>query len=833
MMGKFSKKITYEEYLFFEKKIEIKLKEDINNNEQKNNIVNKIYEAFEKSFKNVIDYFDDKIKKYDNYINSFNNIDNNENEKKINLDEILNEYINLQINEKKINSLLNYINKTMNIINELKSENQESQFFQDIIKEIENVKKYFEERRIRIPLIGGYSVGKSSLLNSFLEEKILETSDSQLKKNNKNKEIKYNIYDYPESLELINNSDITTNIFLLIRNCEENNIGIWKAKYTELNDYIYFEKEGNNLCSSKSSLKEKIKELNKINSNEISNENNVYYIMQYPIKSFLKMKISEELINKIEFIDYPGLDVGNKFFEENIFKKLIASSDIFLYVNNYDLVNQKSNNKILNRLIKRIKLRKISFSLDDSLFILNKCDNVNIDIDKAQNEFRKALNESLNSVWDINFIFKINEINNDKLNIYKFSNNFFFQHLEFSENFQNILAFLLYIKKNIFYNNEEDLNDSNFEEYFKDEIDNLFYLFINYENYKKIKEKKENEFSTADKDWVLEFLNANKLSKELDTEILNKFYWMKKNLDFHEIYKDQKFFLESLGLKINSLEDKLNKEYLNEINEINKNVFFVFFLLKIKLSQIKIFNISFSDKKNKINEKYNKYLNDIEVLFEQKENTFSLLIDNFIEKIKRKEINKYIDKKSKDLKEDIEKKINEMTKKLNEKLNEFIKYIKNLIKTLIEEIKNKNKDETILNEDVNKWFGSGIHKLAHGGILVIEIVIGFLAPITFPFIAGCAVAHALIALIPFIRDSKYKKEYYIENLKEYKKNLEKDLNDYKIVIKENFTKLYNDTIKKIDLMEKGINEELKVSKETFENAYNQYQNVLNELKENK
>ncbi len=137
------------------------------------------------------------------------------------------------------------------------------------------------------------------------------------------------------------------------------------------------------------------------------------------------MKISEELINKIEFIDYPGLDVGNEFFEENIFKKLIASSDIFLYVNNCDLVDRKSNYKILSGLIKKIKIRKISFSLDDFLFILNKCDNVIIDINKAENEFRKALKESFNSVWDINFIFKINEINNDKLNIFKFSNNFF------------------------------------------------------------------------------------------------------------------------------------------------------------------------------------------------------------------------------------------------------------------------------------------------------------------------------------------------------------------------------------------------------------------------
>ena len=210
------------------------------------------------------------------------------------------------------------------------------------------------------------------------------------------------------------------------------------------------------------------------------------------------------------------------------------------------------------------------------------------------------------------------------------------------------------------------------------------------------------------------------------------------------------------------------------------------------------------------------------------------MIDKFIEKIKKKEIKTEIDKKSKDLKEDIEKKINEMTKKLNEKLKEFIKYIKNLIKTIIEEIKNKIKDETILNEDVNKWFGSGIHKSAHGGILAVEIVIGCIfGTISFPFIAGCVVVHALIALIPFLRDIKYKKEYYIENLTEFKNNLINDLNDYKIVIKENFKKLYIDTIKKIDLMEKGINEELKVPKETFENVYNQYQNVLNELKENK
>ena len=180
MMGKFNRKLTCEYYLFFEKKIEQKMRENKNNEEKNNNVI-KIYDAFEKSFYNIIDYFNNKIKECDKYINIYNN-DKKEDENKNKLDKILNEYFNLKINEKnfeKINSLSNYINSIKDIINQLKSENQESQFLNEIIKEIENFEKFFIERKIRIPLIGGYSVGKSSLLNSFLEEKILETSDSK------------------------------------------------------------------------------------------------------------------------------------------------------------------------------------------------------------------------------------------------------------------------------------------------------------------------------------------------------------------------------------------------------------------------------------------------------------------------------------------------------------------------------------------------------------------------------------------------------------------------------------------------------------------------------
>ena len=67
-------------------------------------------------------------------------------------------------------------------------------------------------------------------------------------------------------------------------------------------------------------------------------------------------------------------------------------------------------------------------------------------------------------------------------------------------------------------------------------------------------------------------------------------------------------------------------------------------------------------------------------------------------------------------------------------------------------------------------------------------------------------------------------------MNEFKDNLKKDLDDYKYVTKEKFVKLWYDRIKNIDLIEKGINEELKIPKETFEKVYNQYQNIIKEFR---
>ena len=420
--------------------------------------------------------------------------------------------------------------------------------------------------------------------------------------------------------------------------------------------------------------------------------------------------------------------------------------------------------------------------------------------------------------------------------IYKFLNFliiFFFSHLKFRELFENVWNFLIYLEYNTIENNKDDNNYKLSEKHFKQELDEIIEVFKNKENYKNKKKKKENEFSQADKDSVLQFLNSKNLKNVSCEEILNKFYWMKENLDFHDIYVDQKNFLESLGEKINSLDEKLKKEYLNELNAINKDIFFLFFLLKLKQNQVENINISFKETKDKIKEEYQSCIKFIDEKFEIKKADVKKIIKDFIKKIKTDKIKTDIDEESKKIKKDIEEKIKAMTELLNTKLNEFNEYIKNLIEFKIEEIVNNIniKEETKLSKDIHKWLFNKYHGGAHGVILVIEFILGMsLSWTTWPFLLGYVVVHGIAFVIPLGRDYVKKNQYYIENLTEFKVNLKKDLDDYKIVTKDKFEKLCNDRIKNIDLIEKGINEELKIPKETFERVYNQYQNIIKEFR---
>ena len=119
------------------------------------------------------------------------------------------------------------------------------------------------------------------------------------------------------------------------------------------------------------------------------------------------------LMEKIELIDYPGLDIKDEFYQEIVFSPLMQFSDWFIFVNNCDLIEERGNTDILKTIVNEIismnenRLKK--FSYKSCLFILNKSDksSSNLNIEKSNKLFEKIF-------------FNNNKQNNDDLNVNKF-----------------------------------------------------------------------------------------------------------------------------------------------------------------------------------------------------------------------------------------------------------------------------------------------------------------------------------------------------------------------------------------------------------------------------
>ena len=92
---------------------------------------------------------------------------------------------------------------------------------------------------------------------------------------------------------------------------------------------------------------------------DINNEN-MFCLLTAPIFLFKKMKLSKEILNKIELIDYPGIDVNEEIISE-IFNKLIQLSDTFTFANECKLIKNKDNIRIIQRIVNHIDSRKFNF----------------------------------------------------------------------------------------------------------------------------------------------------------------------------------------------------------------------------------------------------------------------------------------------------------------------------------------------------------------------------------------------------------------------------------------------------------------------------------------
>ena len=140
-------------------------------------------------------------------------------------------------------------------------------------------------------------------------------------------------------------------------------------------------------------------------------------------------------------------------------------SDGFIFVNKGNSINEHEKVKMLFDIITKIQRRKFEFSFKSCLFVLNRCDETKIDIEKCKIEYEKIFEiNKREEIW--NDIITKSDIlkNTDNINITKFSNklySYFKNYKNRTNNFDKFIEFygnekkftgkkyLLYLRKRI------------------------------------------------------------------------------------------------------------------------------------------------------------------------------------------------------------------------------------------------------------------------------------------------------------------------------------------------------------------------------------------------
>ena len=595
--------INQKQYDYFKEIFEINKK-----NLSKSNSKNDIENLITKILKSIISVY-----------NNYNNINKIENlkriiEKAFVKDELKIKKKNLK-NEKissiKIMNNQNYnltLKKLGSICTELKSIEPEHDFIKKIYNNYQNTIKYvYEEYKYRIMFIGGISAGKSSIINSL---------------------IGYNLDLLPKS------SDHCTKIIIIIQYTNnQDNIALYKTKFDKHNEYssFYFFSKENLITKGIENVRIKLNELN----NNIEDLKEIpYYILQTPIE-FLDNNISD--MNKreeIEFIDLPGINSENELLENEFLSKLIKYSELFLFINDKNTI-QQDNKEIIKKFFFIILNEKIIFNLNSILFIVNQIDL----IPEIKNK------EILNKI--------IEEFSKEINNLYQ----------EITRNdWNNYLKYSKIVKK-------------------EEKIRCTFFSSHDFKSYKKRMDCEEmiksiiNEYNTKEIKVIMkklkkDYLNIMESKKDYNPSLIKDF---DKNL---------KKFCGILS------KNKINEEEISQHLEEIKQAAILYSFIELNSDKIKYkynFNDFFSNIKERINKENLYFINSIILkLINQLNIDFQRINENLL----RYKTNLTIEfHESKELKNIY----NEYSNKIKEQYKKEIKELQNIVENIINEKTNNEK----------------------------------------------------------------------------------------------------------------------------------------------
>ena len=222
-----------------------------------------------------------------------------------------------------------------------------------------------------IPIIGAISAGKTTFLRGLLGSDLLETG-----------------------------SITTTKFVCIIKNSDQTK---FYHVIPERKNGIELIKEGEEIIGEKN-IKEKIKEINKNLMDKQYTKDDIFYMLEMPIKNVE----NKFLLDECYFMDIPGLNENRNSYMDIIFS-IITLDDIKFEIIIFDstCIGQDNIINILKKLDQKKSLKKT-----DNLFILNKIDKV------FENGEEKVIN-SFKQYFYENFEDDKNENNSVMINISK------------------------------------------------------------------------------------------------------------------------------------------------------------------------------------------------------------------------------------------------------------------------------------------------------------------------------------------------------------------------------------------------------------------------------
>jgi hypothetical protein len=793
---KFLKPIDYKKYS------EIYEKYHKKTNDEKIKKFSDLYDNFNKAFSLALQNFNEittnkefqmKIENLEETIEKIPNETKNAiNQQK----KIINE-IYKGLTEKTINHSLDILNRLRPIVDGLYNLGPEFDCFKRL-KEDFNILEHFiqKDRKIRIPFLGGYSTGKSSLLNSLIGKDILPIG-----------------------------SNITTNRGIVIRNNEEEKYILYKTKFVPKGDYYCFI-EDNIILEAKENNYEIIKNfLIEETKKDVNDFDNLFFILSAPLLLFKNIKVDSSIKNKIELIDFPGIDVGNSIFEVELFNPLIKLSDSFIFINAYNLINNRNNIEMIQKIVNKIEVRKIDFEYNSCLFILTKSDEMdeNINLNKIKSEIENILSGEIEKgKIQIDFFKKYhNKQNQNQIQVSKFSNKYFSEYLEIENEIKDFKIFIQNQIKEIKRQAEQQYSDvDNLIMNLSESLDDyISYNFIENNNYipKPIEIEKY-------KEQLKEILIENGISeneieenKEDFRKIIINYIFMfnNPNLNKNFVSSNGNELFEILGKKFIIANQMINNQFIQKSKEQQKDLSEAFKLIHIRITRNITVDIVENRKKMLeklilINEKYKETSEEIKEIIDKFFNLYYKKIDEMI-----KELNEGGNINLSKIKSDVKKLYDTYSREFPKLKDNIYKKMELFTDSIVSIVLQSQKEELQLYE-TDDSFSIGLKGIILFVSLIPCIISGLLSSAIY-IILGIG-----DRIIGYLKSS----ETILKELKKFKEILGEQEKGFTYSVFSSFSETMDSTTKKVSMIYESGEVVNSIKKEKFEPLYNQFQKIL-------